>query len=56
MAKIDEGLSYLQLGLFCQIAFRGALVMWSWLICRACWPSRHPRRDATRHFWIDRIR
>jgi nitric oxide reductase subunit B len=52
----NQGLSYLELGRFWQIAFFGALVMWSWLVCRAFWPSRALWRDAARHFWTGRIR
>jgi nitric oxide reductase subunit B len=52
----NQGLSYLQIGRFWQIAFFGALVMWSWLIARALWPSRSLWNDAARHFWTGRIR
>ena len=52
----NQGLSYLELGRFWQIAFFGALVMWSWLVCRAFWPSRALWRAAARHFWTGRIR
>jgi nitric oxide reductase subunit B len=52
----NQGLSYLELGRFWQIAFFGALAMWSWLVCRAFWPSRALWWDAARHFWTGRIR
>lgn len=52
----NQGLSYLELGRFWQIAFFAALVMWSWLVCRAFWPSRALWWDAARHFWTGRIR
>jgi nitric oxide reductase subunit B len=52
----NQGLSYLEIARFWQIAFFGALVMWSWLICRAFWPSRALWRDAARHFWTGHIR
>ncbi len=52
----NQGLSYLELGRFWQIAFFGALAMWSWLICRAFWPSRELWRAAAKQFWTGRIR
>jgi nitric oxide reductase subunit B len=52
----NQGLSYLQIGRFWQICFFGALVMWSWLVARALWPSRALWNDAARHFWTGRIR
>ncbi len=52
----NQGLSYLELGRFWQIAFFGALVMWSWLVCRAFWPSRTLWWGAARQFWTGRIR
>lgn len=52
----NRGLSYLQLGRFWQIAFFAALIMWSWLIARALWPSRALWNDAAWHFWTGRIR
>jgi nitric oxide reductase subunit B len=52
----NQGLSYLQLGRFWQIAFFAAPIMWSWLIARALWPSRALWNDAARHFWTGRIR
>jgi len=52
----NQGLSYLEIGRFWQIAFFAALVMWSWLVCRAFWPSRALWWDAARHFWTGRIR
>ena len=52
----NQGLSYLEIGRFWQIAFFAALAMWSWLVCRAFWPSRSLWWDAARHFWTGRIR
>jgi len=52
----NQGLSYLEIGRFWQIAFFAALAMWSWLICRAFWPTRALWWDAARHFWTGRIR
>jgi nitric oxide reductase subunit B len=52
----NQGLSYLEIGRFWQIAFFAALAMWSWLICRAFWPTRTLWWDAARHFWTGRIR
>jgi nitric oxide reductase subunit B len=52
----NQGLSYLQLGRFWQIAFFAALLMWSWLIARALWPSRALWNNAASHFWTGRIR
>jgi len=52
----NQGLSYLQLGRFWQMAFFAALIMWSWLIARALWPSRALWNDAAWHFWTGRIR
>jgi nitric oxide reductase subunit B len=52
----NQGLSYLELGRFWQIAFFGALIMWSWMVCRAFWPTRELWRDAAQHFWSGNIR
>lgn len=52
----NQGLSYLEIGRFWQIAFFAALTMWSWMVCRAFWPSRTLWWDAARHFWTGRIR
>jgi nitric oxide reductase subunit B len=52
----NQGLAYLEIGRFWQIGFFAALVIWSWLICRAFWPSRTLWWDAARHFWTGRIR
>jgi len=52
----NQGLSYLEIGRFWQIAFFAALAMWSWLVCRAFWPSRALWWDAAHHFWTGRIR
>jgi nitric oxide reductase subunit B len=52
----NQGLSYIQLGRFWQIAFFVGLIVWSVLIFRALWPTSVMLRRATRQFWSGRIR
>ncbi|HEU0155884.1 MAG TPA: cbb3-type cytochrome c oxidase subunit I [Stellaceae bacterium] len=52
----NQGLSYIELGRFWQIAFFFGLVFWSVLVLRALWPSRSLLGRATREFWTGRIR
>ena len=52
----NQGLSYIQLGRFWQIAFFLGLIVWSGLVFRALWPTREALRAATVQFWTGRIR
>jgi nitric oxide reductase subunit B len=52
----NQGLSYIQLGRFWQIAFFAGLIIWSVLVFRALWPTSIMLRRATRQFWTGRIR
>ncbi|HEU4624337.1 MAG TPA: cbb3-type cytochrome c oxidase subunit I [Steroidobacteraceae bacterium] len=52
----NQGLSYIQLGRFWQIAFFLGLLLWSALVFRALWPTRETLRRATREFWSGAIR
>ena len=52
----NQGLSYIQLGRFWQIAFFVGLIAWSALMFRALWPTAEMLRSATRQFWTGRIR
>ncbi len=52
----NQGLSYIQLGRFWQIAFFVGLIVWSALMFRALWPTSEMLRRATRQFWTGRIR
>ncbi len=52
----NQGLSYIELGRFWQIAFFLALVFWSVLVLRALWPTGAALSQATRQFWTGRIR
>jgi nitric oxide reductase subunit B len=52
----NQGLSYIQLGRFWQIAFFLALLSWSGLMFRALWPARDVVIEATKQFWSGRIR
>jgi nitric oxide reductase subunit B len=52
----NQGLSYIQLGRFWQIAFFLGLIVWSGLIFRALWPTNAMLWAATRQFWSGRIR
>ncbi|MBS0527181.1 MAG: cbb3-type cytochrome c oxidase subunit I [Proteobacteria bacterium] len=52
----NQGLSYIQLGRFWQIAFFAGLLIWSALVFRALWPTRQALWQATRQFWSGRIR
>ena len=52
----NQGLSYIELGRFWQIAFFVGLVFWSILVLRALWPTRSTLWQATRQFWTGRIR
>ncbi len=52
----NQGLSYIQLGRFWQIAFFAGLMLWSLMVFRALWPTRVALWDATVQFWSGRIR
>ena len=52
----NQGLSYIQLGRFWQIAFFIGLITWSVLVFRALWPTSVMLWRATRQFWSGRIR
>lgn len=52
----NQGLSYIQLGRFWQMAFFIGLITWSVLVFRALWPTRVMLWRATRQFWSGRIR
>jgi len=52
----NQGLSYIQLGRFWQIAFFVGLIVWSALVCRGLWPTSIMLWRATRQFWSGRIR
>ena len=52
----NQGLSYIQLGRFWQIAFFIGLIAWSALMFRAMWPTSEMLRRASRQFWTGRIR
>jgi nitric oxide reductase subunit B len=52
----NQGLSYIQLGRAWQIGFFAGLVIWSVLVFRALWPTRATLVQATRQFWMGRIR
>jgi nitric oxide reductase subunit B len=52
----NQGLSYIELGRFWQIAFFLALIFWSVLVLRALWPTATALGQATRQFWTGRIR
>jgi nitric oxide reductase subunit B len=52
----NQGLSYIELGRFWQIAFFIGLIFWSILVLRALWPTRSTLWQATRQFWTGRIR
>jgi nitric oxide reductase subunit B len=52
----NQGLSYIQLGRFWQIGFFIGLVVWSALVFRALWPTKSELWQATRDFWLGRIR
>jgi nitric oxide reductase subunit B len=52
----NQGLSYIQLGRFWQIAFFLGLIFWSILVFRALWPTAAALWQATLQFWTGRIR
>jgi nitric oxide reductase subunit B len=52
----NQGLSYLELGRFWQIAFFLGLIFWSVLVLRALWPTGGALWAATCQFWTGRIR
>ena len=52
----NQGLSYIQLGRFWQIAFFIGLIAWSALMFRAMWPTSEMLRRTSRQFWTGRIR
>lgn len=52
----NQGNSYLEMGRAWQYIFFVALLMWSWLICRSFWPSRHLMTQTFRSFLTGNIR
>ncbi|MBX5472815.1 MAG: cbb3-type cytochrome c oxidase subunit I [Acetobacteraceae bacterium] len=51
----NQGLSYIQLGRAWQIGFALGLLLWSYMVFRALWPTMAKLRFATWEFWTGRI-
>lgn len=52
----NQGLAYLELGRFWQIAFFAVIALWCWLVGRALWPTRTLFWQAGNNFWRGHIR